>query len=134
MIHVVQLKHSFSFDANGISHQEVKIRSGVIGPSLTILSSSATHLVHLVKDESHNQSVNVAPFQTFFLIALLQQGDFNCGASSQADFILNYLLSNFLSYFPKFPLKFSVSSQPGWLAGTIKATLHCRMEKFFLLM
>ena len=47
------------------------------------------------------------------------QGDFNCGASSQADFILNYFLSNFL----KFPLKFSISSQPSWQAGTIKATL-----------
>ena len=58
-----------------ISHQEVKIRSGVTGPSLTILSSSATHFVYLVKDESHNQSV----FQTFFLIASLQQDDFNCG-------------------------------------------------------
>ena len=48
------------------------------------------------------------------------QGDFNCGASSQADFILNYFLSNFL----KFPLKFSISSQPSWQAGTIKATLE----------
>ena len=28
------------------------------------------------------------------------QGDFNCGASSQADFILNYFLSNFLSNSP----------------------------------
>ena len=124
MIHVVQLKYSFSFYVNGISHQEVKIRSGVTGPPLTILSSRATHLVYLVNYKSHNQSVNVAPFQTFFLITSLQQGDFNCGASSQADFILNYLLSNLLSYFPKFPLKFSVSPQPGWLTGTIKATLH----------
>ena len=48
-----------------------------------------------------------------------QQGDFNCGASSQADSILNYFLSKFL----KFPLKFSISSQPGWQAGRIKATL-----------
>ena len=39
-----------------------------------------------------------------------QQGDINCEASSQAGFILNYFLSNF----PKFPLKFSIFSQPGW--------------------
>ena len=55
-----------------------------------------------------------------------QQGDFNCGASSQADFILNYIPKNFLKFssnFLKFPLKFSISSQPGWQAGTIKATL-----------
>ena len=48
------------------------------------------------------------------------QGDFNCEASSQADFILNYFLSKFL----KFLLKFSISSQPSWQAGTIKATLE----------
>ena len=29
-----------------------------------------------------------------------KQGDFNCGASSQADFILNHFLSNFLSNSP----------------------------------
>ena len=61
-------------------------------------------------------------------IAVLQ-GDFNCGASSQTDFILNYFLSKSLKFphistkilkFPqisknilKFPLKFSISSQPG---------------------
>ena len=49
----------------------------------------------------------------------VHQGDFNCGASSQADFILNYFLSKFL----KFLLKFSISSQPSWQAGTIKVTL-----------
>ena len=48
-----------------------------------------------------------------------QQGNLNCGASSQADFILKYFFSKFL----KFPLKFSISSQPGWQAGTIKVTL-----------
>ena len=48
------------------------------------------------------------------------QGEFNCGASSQADFILNQFLSNFL----KFPLKLSISSHPSWQAGTIKATLQ----------
>ena len=47
------------------------------------------------------------------------QGDLNFGASSQADFILNYFLSKFLN----FPLKFSISSQPGWQAGAIKVTL-----------
>ena len=46
------------------------------------------------------------------------QGDFNCGASSKADFILNYFL--------KFP---QISSQmlhflpADWQAGTIIATL-----------
>ena len=40
------------------------------------------------------------------------QGDIDCGASSQADFFLNY-----------FSLKFSISSQPGWQAGTINVTL-----------
>ena len=39
------------------------------------------------------------------------QGDINCGASSQADFILNYFLLNLL----KFPLKFSIL--PARLAG-----------------
>ena len=63
----------------------------------------------------------------------MKQGDFYCGASSQADFILNYFLSNFLSNFLKFRqispiffkfhLKFFISSQPGWQAGTIKVTL-----------
>ena len=48
------------------------------------------------------------------------QGDINCGAFSQADFILNYFLSNFL----KFPLTFSISYQPGWQAGQIKVTLQ----------
>ena len=43
------------------------------------------------------------------------QGDINCGASSQDDFILNYFLANF----PKFP---QISPQillflPAWLAG-----------------
>ena len=60
--------------------------------------------------------------QELQLVQYLHQGDINCGASSQADFILNYFLSNFLNFL-KFPLKFSISSQPGWQAGTIKATL-----------
>ena len=55
----------------------------------------------------------------FMWRCLLQQGDINCGPSSHHDFIKNYFLSNIL----KFPLKFSISSQPGWQAGTIKATL-----------
>ena len=62
----------------------------------------------------------------------ISQGDFNCRASSQADFILNYFLSNVLkcpqisSNFLKFP---QISSQilhflqAGWEAGTIKAAL-----------
>ena len=61
------------------------------------------------------------------------QGDFNCGASFQAHFILNYFLSNFLNFsqiysnIPKFP---QISSQilnlfyPCWQAGTITATLY----------
>ena len=54
------------------------------------------------------------------------QGDFNCGSSSQAGFILNYFLLNFLSISSnvnKFPLKFCISTQPGWQAETIKVTL-----------
>ena len=51
----------------------------------------------------------------------MTQGDFNFGASSQADFILNHFLFNFL----KFPLKFSIASQPIWQVGTIKAALFC---------
>ena len=54
-----------------------------------------------------------------------KQGDFNCGASFQADFILNYFLSNFLKFsqissnFLKLP---QISSQilhllPAWLAN-----------------
>ena len=45
------------------------------------------------------------------------QGVFDCGASSQADFILNYFLSNFLKFsqistnFPKFLLKFSIGQR-----------------------
>ena len=54
-----------------------------------------------------------------YIEMITTQGDFDCGTSSQADSILNYFLSNFL----KFPLKFSISSQPGCQAGTIKTTL-----------
>ena len=56
------------------------------------------------------------------------QGGFHCGASTQANSILNYFISKFFKVpkfslkLPKFPLKFSISSQPGWQAGTIKAT------------
>ena len=56
------------------------------------------------------------------------QGGFHCGASTQASSILNYFISKFFKVpkislkLPKFPLKFSNSSQPGWQAGTIKAT------------
>ena len=39
----------------------------------------------------------------------IHQGDINFGASSQADFILNCFLRNFL----KFPLNFSISFHPG---------------------
>ena len=57
-----------------------------------------------------------------------QQGDFNCGASSQADselFPLKFPLKfpQFSSIHLKFLLKFSISSQPGWHAWTVKATL-----------
>ena len=52
--------------------------------------------------------------QELQLVQYLHQGDINCGASSQADFILNYFLSNFLPCSP-FP--------PGWQAGTINVTL-----------
>ena len=59
----------------------------------------------------------------YYIEMITTQGDFNCGTSSQADSILNYFLSNFLK-FPQFPLKFSISSQPGWQAGQIKVTLQ----------
>ena len=57
------------------------------------------------------------------------QGGFDCGASTQANSIQNYFISKFFKVpkislkLPKFPLKFSISSQPGWQAGTIKVTL-----------
>ena len=63
---------------------------------------------------------------------MLSQGDFDCGASSQDDFIQNYFLSNFPQrlhflwgwlHFELFPLNVSISSQPGLQAGTIKVTL-----------
>ena len=61
---------------------------------------------------------------------------FYCGASSQADFILNYFLSNLLK-FPKifkFPLKFSISNQPGWQAKTIKATLATKASGWMVIL
>ena len=51
----------------------------------------------------------------------MNQGDINCGASSQADIIPNYFLSSFSNSL-KLPLKFSISSQPGWQAGTVNVT------------
>ena len=75
--------------------------------------------------------MKVALRYNLLTLLALPQGDIYCGASSQDDFILNYFLSNFLkppqisSHFLKFPLKFSIFSQPGWQAGTIKVTLHC---------
>ena len=68
------------------------------------------------------------------------QGNINCGASSQADFNLNYFLSKFVDFpkiasiFIKFPLTFSISSQPGWQAGTIKAWIIiciCKRDTLF---
>ena len=44
-----------------------------------------------------------------------------CGASFQADFILNYFFSNF-------PFKFSISSQPDWQAETVNVTLVCALS------
>ena len=83
-------------------------------PSLTIFD----HLYHRHLLANFNASHHIK-----------SQGYFNCGSTSQADFVLNYFLSNLIK-FPqtslnilKFPLKFSISSQPGWQAGTIKATL-----------
>ena len=55
----------------------------------------------------------------------IEQVDFNCGPSSYHDFIKNYFLSNIL----KFPLKFSISSQPGWQAG-IKEQLKSPCPKY----
>ena len=51
------------------------------------------------------------------------RGKIDCGASSQADFILNSESSQIPPNFLEFPLKFSIFSQPGWQDGTIKATL-----------
>ena len=61
--------------------------------------------------------------QELQLVQYFHQGDINCGASTHADFILNYFLSNFLANFLKFRLKFFLFSQPAWQAGTIEVTL-----------
>ena len=55
----------------------------------------------------------------FMWRCLLHQDDIDCGPSSHPDFIKNYFLSNYL----KFPLKYSISSHPGWQDGTINVTL-----------
>ena len=53
----------------------------------------------------------------------LSKGDFNCGASSKADFILNYFLSKFLN-FPKISSNFlSNSPLPPSPASAINGTL-----------
>ena len=62
----------------------------------------------------------------------ISQGDFNCRASSQADFILNYFLSNFLKFlhissnflsnspFPPSPAGRLEQVTPPWLRKLIK--------------
>ena len=49
-----------------------------------------------VDDQLHEDDENEN-----LVITMLREGDFNCGASSQDDFILNYFLSN--SPFPPSP-------------------------------
>ena len=53
------------------------------------------------------------------------KSDINCGAFSQADFILKYFLSNFL--------KLSISSQPGWQAGWYFST-KCEFQILIMTM
>ena len=56
-----------------------------------------------------------------------QQGGFNCGASSQADFFLNYFLSNFLSNspFPPSPAgRLEKLKPPWWSVMTNLIFLH----------
>ena len=71
-----------------------------------------------------------------FLSLSDKQGGFYYGASYQANFILNYFLSNLLK-FPKifkFPLKFSISNQPDWQAKTIKATLATKASGWMVIL
>ena len=111
--------------------------------NLTFLSTQIALTVDtLHKKVEFAKAWTQSNLEIYFFIRLPQspnrytslQGDFNRGASSQADFILNYFLSNFLN-FPQFSpnflksFKFSNSSQPGRQAGTIKATLPaCRIK------
>ena len=71
-----------------------------------------------------------------FLSLSDKQGGFYYGASYQANFILNYFLSNLLK-FPKifkFPLKFSISNQPGWQVKTSKATLATKASGWMVIL
>ena len=77
------------------------------------------HMLALSKMRYFSIAYYFSSICTSFLLSAYDQGDFNCGASPQADSILN----NFLSKFLEFPLTFFISSQPGWQAGTIKVTL-----------
>ena len=65
--------------------------------------------------------------QELQLVQYLHQGDINFGASSQAHFSLNYFLSNFLANFLTIRLKFFISPQLSWHAGTINVTLNCTL-------
>ena len=69
--------------------------------------------------------LNKRPDRNGFVKISLSQGDFYCGASSQADIIRNYFLKfpRISSFFFKIPLKFSISSQLGWQAGTDNVAL-----------
>ena len=57
--------------------------------------------------EVHSNMCNYCPIYIH-----LYQGNINCGTSSQTDFILNYLSSNFLSNFLKYVSKSPFSPSP----------------------
>ena len=95
--------------------------------------SSCHHQYHHPLNHLHQQlTPGQCPTGTRTWPATRPQNDFYCGASSHSKLFplkvpLNFTQSslNILkisSNFLKFPLKFSISSQPGWQAGTIKAT------------
>ena len=72
-----------------------------------------------------------ASFPGIFIFTIVQ-GDINCGSSLRLTsfWIISSQISSYIFKFLKFPLKFSISSQPGWQAGIIKATLLLMLLHF----
>ena len=77
-------------------YQETQIRSDWEIPSLTIFD----YLHHRLLLANFNTSHHIK-----------SQGDFNCGSSSQADFILKYFLSNFLNFHSNSPFPHSLAGR-----------------------